>query len=463
MALVYDDSAPALVQEITSMWSSPPTQEDVETSRFDVFPSLQVASASNDIEFTIPNASDGWLTDLSQSYIKYALTVDVSANRLIAVTDVFSPLPHLSNTIWERASLTANGTIVNDETSMAFYQTHVHDLMSKSRNQYLAEDCSAWIPAPGTVDLLTASKESYGYLNSSQTKPDYLNMPTAAASPYHFGKTCALGDIIPVCNSKRLWPDRVSLRLRATRLPDPMLYAKEGTVGVAQLYTFVITAAELHVRRVKLTEHSYKHMVAEFGLGKKVLIPHLNYRTAVVNFQAGQTQLVARGVLPGAKPTRVIAFVCPTSHTSVARGWGTLVFGMSDPANPTVFPTRAFCETGGQTYPQRYMTSAQASAPAPHAAWADLDVAAAYQAYKQLAHPSDPVLTDADFRGRQMFCFDTSASGSSGEAVYDPTEQTDISVTLDMAAATGTAQSLFIISVTPRVISISASREIERI
>jgi len=109
---------------------------------------------------------------------------------------------------------------------------------------------------------------------------------------------------------------------------------------------------------------------------------------------------------------------------------------------------------------KRYLTSTQAVSPGT---WSNIDVGAAYRAYKAICHAQDPVLDERAFIGRMMFCFDTSPSGSSGEAVYDVTQQTAVDVTIDFAAATASAMTLNVMSYTPRVIEIAPTREVTRI
>lgn len=206
-SMVSDKSAGVLVAGVQMMTVVPPTQEDIESSRFDVYPSLQVASASNDIEFTIPNAAEGWLTDLSESYIKYSLTTTVSGNRTVAAANVYVPLPGLASAIFERASLTCNGTIINDETAGQAYLTHVMDLLNKSKTQYLA-DAHGWIPSAAVGQEAHSSASGQLSPNAGLSYPDYYTMPTLAASPLRHGKIVPLGELFDAARARRFWPDR---------------------------------------------------------------------------------------------------------------------------------------------------------------------------------------------------------------------------------------------------------------
>lgn len=459
MSLVSDQSQPAVCLDVQQMMSVPPTQECVENSRYDVYPSLQVASASNDIEWQIPTASDGWATDLHNSYIKYSLTTTISANRAsVTVADAFVPLPGLGACLFERVALTANGTVLNDETSGQSYLTHVAQLLNMSKSDYL-DDLHAWLPTPADdYDCIHSVANQLDYGGSGRSFPDFYAMPTAAAQPQRHGKIVPLGQLFGVATAKRLWPDRVAFQMRVTRHADGFCYSKEGTV--VETMAFVINDAEVHIRRVRLSDDAAKHLIAEFALGKSAMVPHLNPRLAQVNFALGQTQFIARGVLPGARPTRVVAFITRTATMSATKTASTMPFCMRDDTTLATRVTRAYCEVAGQTFPQRYLTSTQDVAPGT---WSNVDVGAAYHAYKMIAHPQDPVLGERDFYGRMLFAFDTSPSGSSGEAVYDPTEQTAVDVTIDFYAATASAMTLNVLTYTPRVIEISPSREVVRI
>jgi len=211
---------------------------------------------------------------------------------------------------------------------------------------------------------------------------------------------------------------------------------------------------------VRLSDNAARHLVAEFALGKKCVIPFLNARTAVVNWPLGQTQFVGRNLLPGPRPTRVVAFIVRTASMSAGKNTDALPYCMRDDTTLATRVNRAYITVAGETFPQRYLNSSQAVAPG---SWGNVDVGACYNSYRKIAHKDDAVLGERDFYGRMLFCFDTSASGSSGETMYDPSEDTSIDVTIDFAAATASALSLVVVSYTPRTIEIDAARTVTRL